>query len=766
MPDNTLHYLDYLKILHLLKSYAQTEYAPPTILELRPTYDIAIIKERHEVVGEVLEVISRYGKLPLFGIPDIREIVKRVSIGNTFLEAKEFLLLESFLQSVHDLAVFLRKLPKRGRYLTRVLEGLDPLPELKKRIAKIINKEGYVEDNASFELLEIRKELQVKRSKIKRYMEKLIESDRFRNFLQDNYITIRNGRYVIPMKPNFNQAVEGIVHDYSHTLKTSFVEPIECVGLNNEINVLEKMEREEEERILKELTSQVNDQILIIKRNIELIKELDFFSSLASFAIDFSCVRPEVVESGDLYVKDAVNPILRSYKGDNVVPIDIIFKKDKSVLIISGPNAGGKTVALKTIGLLLLMAYSGMFVPASYKARIPLFKKIYALIGDEQDLSKDLSSFTSHVIGLRDIYQNAEGGELILVDEIGGGTDPQEASALSMAVIDAFVEKGCKIVVTTHLAHLKGYGFTKEFAENVACAYDTERMVPLYRLIYGISGTSCALDVARFVGLPEKIVQRSVEYLGKQEYILTDLIESLKKEKETLEKEKEEIAATKAALKRKLESVSERKKEILKKIEERFRSKIEELETKIKEVEEEISKKERASIKRAATLLKAIKGTLKVEREEKELLEDIKVGDLVRIKNIGSQGYVSRILDDDLYEIVIGNVRTKIDRKNLIKLDGREEVIKEGGPEIRVVNENLNEWNLNLRGMTVEDAIESLERFMDRAILNGVTRVKILHGIGTGKLMSKVREYLSTSKYVMDFKPDDKNPGVTVVNLK
>ncbi|MCX7856413.1 MAG: Smr/MutS family protein [Deltaproteobacteria bacterium] len=765
MPDNTLHHLDFFKLLNLVKPYLLTSYADDDLVNLRPFYDLEKIKERQDILQEFYDVITQFGKPPLAGIPDIRDVLKRLSVGNSVLDPKEFLLLQDFLSYVQGLISYLKKLPKKGRYLTYILGIINPLTEVERKIKKTINREGFVEDSASYELLEIRRELHVKRTKIKKYLEKLMESDRFRSLLQDTYITIRNGRYVLPMKPNFNQAIDGIVHDYSHTLKTSFVEPIECVSLNNEINVLEKREKEEEERILRELTSYVNTYLGSLHRHLEVVKEVDFFCGLSLFSIDFGCVRPEVTENGDLYIKNAVNPLLRTYKGDATVPIDIILEEEKKVLIISGPNAGGKTVALKTIGLLLLMAYSGMFIPASINPKIPLYKRIYALVGDEQDFSKDLSSFTSHVITIKNIYQESSGGELILIDEIGGGTDPQEASALSMGIMDAFAEKGCKLVVTTHLGHLKGYGFTKEFAKNAACEYDPVRMVPLYKLTYGTVGMSNALNVAKNVGFPDSILEKSIRYLGEQEYMMYSIFDALRKKEEELAREREEILQVKLSLKNKLRRIEEKKEEIIKRFEERYKNKIEILDERIREIEREVSKKEKVSVKRAKEILNEVKRESGIDKKEQED-KPLKVGDFVKIKNLGSVGYISDLEDSSgECEVVIGNIRTRIGKEKLIKIDRVEERVTNETTGVKVTSEKVDVWKLNLRGMKVEEAIECLDRFMDRAVLNGVNKVTILHGIGTGKLMLKVREYLSQSKYVSNFKLDEKNPGITVVEL-
>ncbi len=460
-----------------------------------------------------------------------------------------------------------------------------------------------------------------------------MEKEPIRPILQDSYIAIRNNRYVIPLKPNFNEALKGIVHDYSHSLKTSFVEPMECVELNNSINVLVNEEQEEEKKVLKELTDFARGFREALETNLTVVMELDFYHALSLFSLEFHCVRPEISDQSYMEIKGAVNPFIALSKKHEAVPIDIIMNNDKQVMIISGPNAGGKTAALKTIGLLSVMAKAGLFIPATGKPVVPLFSNIFALIGDEQDISMELSSFTAHMYGIKDLYDHAAGNELILIDEVGGATEPQEASALAMGIIDAFMEKGCKVVVTTHLNLIKAYGYTRPFAVNVATSFDSETIKPLYKLVYGTAGYSNAINVAKNINLPPDIIEKSYAYLGKQEFMLNDLITSLEEEKKMAEREREELIKLKAEAKKRLALIKDKRDEYIGKVEERCNNRLLELELEIENIKKEVAKKERTSITKSKKQLHSLRERFGSETVKKQ--EDYQYWRLCDGKNAG-----------------------------------------------------------------------------------------------------------------------------------
>lgn len=762
MTDKTLLYLDYLKLLDILKSRNVTPFATESVTSLRPLASLQEIESTQDKIEALLEVVRWEGRLPLSDIPDIRTVLKRIAIAEAILEEREFIALAAFVRACENLVIFLKKAFSKKPFIELILRELKPLTPVCRRIEKTINSEGFIEDTASYDLSKIRSDLFSFRERIRKRLEKIMERESVRTVLQDNYISLRNGRYVIPMKPNFNEAFQGIVHDYSHSLKTSFVEPIEVVELNNAVNILERDEKEEEKKILKELTLFVRSVSEALELNLRLMAEIDLYHSLATFSLDFDCVRPSVLEDGVMEIKGARNPFISLSRKSDTVPIDIYMEGEKKAMIISGPNAGGKTAALKTIGLLSLMAQSGFFIPAAGIPRLPRFRKVYAIIGDEQDIEMELSSFTAHMNTIKDLYAQAQGGELILIDEIGGNTEPQEASALSMGVIDAFVGRGCKVIVTTHLNLLKAYGYTKDFAINVATAFDSSTLKPMYKLLYGTAGYSNAISVAKNISVPQEIIDRSYEYLGTQEYMFNDLISALELGKNRVEEDLQELKRMKGDIRKRLALVKEQRNEYLRKVEEKGEARLAELEGELEEVRRELAKKERVSFNRGQERLRRVQERFVKSTSKPQ--DVICVGDYVKVRSLGSTGHVVEAdKDGKVFEVVMGNVRTKVDGHLLERIPRPRQSPVKTAVEVRA--EKIPAPQINVIGLRVDEALREIDRFIDRALVQEVQRVTILHGIGTGRLMNAIRDHLAGISYIQSVKKDTANSGVTIVEL-
>lgn len=761
MIDKTLEYIDYLRLLEVLRNYSSTQFIDERISNLRPLFSTDEIAKQQDRIEATLEIIKWYGPIPLKDIPDVRDKLRHLTLEDSVLEAPDFLALGHFLASCKGLLSFLKKVLKRAPYIESIIEGMKMAPEVGARIRKTVNGEGFIEDSASYELSKIRSDLYQLKEKARKSLDRIMERDEVRPVLQDSYVAMRNGRYVIPLKPNYNQYFQGIVHDYSHSLKTSFVEPVEIMDTNNSISVLEKEEKEEEKRILRDLTRSIRPYAKDLAENLSLIADLDFFHTMALFASAFKCVRPRVESSGSIEIRDALNPFIVMSKGDRAVPISIVIEEDKKATIISGPNADGKTVALKTTGLLVAMAAAGMFIPAKETPRVRLFPAIYAIMGDEQNISMELSTFTAHIEAIKNVYERSRGGELVLIDEIGGGTEPQEASALSMGVLDGFVEKGCKIIVTTHLNLLKAYGSTRPFALNVATDFDPQTMKPLYTLLYGMAGVSNALRVAEKAGMPSVIIERSLSYLGKQEYVLNDLIHGLEIEKKEAEEEKRQAHLYREEMRKRLETLKQRRDEYLKDTQERCRRKVTELDMELEEIKKEAAKKDRDALKTARERVSGLKK--KFIPETRVVETELKVGDHVRVRTMDKEGYVTGLDEQKkTAEIIVGNMRMRIN-KEYVEKSSRQPEPKEERVSVHVTEIEVPE--INVRGMRVEEALVEVDRFMDRAIVHGTSRLRILHGIGTGKLMTAIRSHLSEATYVKDVVKDERNSGVTIVEL-
>lgn len=763
MIDKTLAYLDYSRLLDVLKHYASTPYIEDSLSSPTLLHDIEKINERLDKVEAVLQVVKWDGKIPFYEMPDIRIILKRVHLRDSVLDEREFLAISGFLRNCTDIVQFLKRTHEKRPYIIFLIDSIKPISHIYTRISKTISPEGHIEDTASYDLSRIRSELFLLKERARKRLERIMEDEEVRPILQDTYISIRNDRYVIPVKPNFNQAFQGIVHDYSHSLKTSFVEPMELVELNNSLNMLEKEAEEEEKNILADLTEFVRASATDLEGNMSALKDLDFFHSLALFSAEYGCVRPELTLGGELEIKEAINPFIAMSKKDETVPIDVILEKEKRAMIISGPNAGGKTAALKTIGLIAVMAQSGFFVPAHGRPRIPLFSRVAAVIGDEQDISMELSSFTAHMSSIKALFVDSPGNDLVLIDEIGGSTEPQEASALAMAIMDTFVERNSTIIVTTHLNLLKAYGYTRPFAINVATAFDQGTMKPLYKLVYGAAGYSNAISVAKSIGLSPDIIDRSYDYLGKQEYMLNDLITSLEIEKQRAAEEQQDLARLRGETRKRLALIREKRDEYLKRLEERYDKRLADLEEELEAVRKEIAKKEKIAIKIGKEKLAGIRRKYIPETLSKQ--DEIGVGDYVRVKTLGTRGYVAGFdKTSDEYEVVTGNLRTKIEGKHLEKVAIEAKRTAEKKAQIHV--EELQEPEINLMGMRAEEALSYLDRFVDRAYMQGLASVRIVHGIGTGRLMNAVRKHLQETGYIKALRTDQRNAGVTIVDLQ
>jgi len=762
MTDKTLLYLDYIKLLELFKNYSSIKYVHELISRLLPQNDTNLIQERQDKIEAVIEVLRWDGKIPFSDTPHIKNIIKRLHIKDSFLEISEFIAISDFLSVCDGVLKYLKKTHIKKHYIEDAIKRINPLYALSTKIKKTINSEGAIEDTASYDLSRIRTDLFIYKEKIRNLLYRIMESESVMPVLQDNYIAVRNGRYVIPLKPNFNQFIQGIVHDYSHSLKTSFVEPVECVELNNYVSILEKEEKEEESRILNELTEYARKLLGDLEINLNIICDLDFYQSLALFSTEFECVRPEISNDGSIDIHNARNPFIAISKKEMTIPIDIKLDKEKDVMIISGPNAGGKTAALKTIGLLSLMSQAGLFIPAFGRPKLPAFSNIFAIIGDEQDISMELSSFTAHMMSIKEIYSKIKGGELILIDEIGGNTEPQEASALSMGIMDTLVEKGCKMVVTTHLNLLKAYGYSKPFAINASTAFDPESMKPLYKLTYGMAGYSNAINVAKNMDFPSEIIEKSSKYMGVQEHMLNDLICALENGKKRMDEEKSRLEKLRGELKEKISSIRKKKEEYIREYEERCKNKLLDLEKELDEIKKEIAKKEKASIKINKERLKKLKD--KYVRSDSKNHEEIKLGDYVTIRTLGASGYVTDIDEvRDIIEVITGNVKTKVSRVFISK--SKELPKKDVFTKTDLRSNNNIAPELNIIGLRVEEAISALGRFIDSATINGVHKARIIHGIGTGRLLKAVREYLSSEKFVKNVRSEEGNAGVTIVEF-
>ncbi|RKY00734.1 MAG: hypothetical protein DRP55_05330, partial [Spirochaetes bacterium] len=727
------------------------------------------------------------GFTPIQNINDIPSLIKEAKAEGAILSPLKLIDIADFLSTVSFLKKFFSPYKDSHSFTWEKIKDLIIIDELKERIKNSISPDGEIVDSASFELENIRKDIIAQRKAIYDRLEGMIYSHKFKNVVQDDFVTIRNDRYVIPVKPEFKGYFHGIIHGQSQTGLTYFVEPIELVPLNNELHLLLIKEREEKLKILKDLTDEVRNFSASLLSNFKILVYFDLVIAIARYAEEIKGIIPLINSKGKIKIIEARHPLLIQTKGDRCVPIDIILGDKYQIMVISGANAGGKTAALKTLGLLTLMTQAGIPIPAKEGSEISIFNQIFADVGDEQSLTEDLSTFSSKILFLKEIEKGITRRSLVLLDELGTGTDSNEGSALAMGVVDLIKERGAISAITTHLDRLKTYAYLSDDVENVSVQFDSETFTPTYKLHYGTAGTSRGLLIAKEIGLPETILKYAEKYIDQEAKEGIDLIERLEKLKEELEKEKEEVAfahkkliQARKRVKRIINNLKEKKYQILEKTKKEGLSIIKRIE---KELREGIRKqKDNLYLDKFPSKLfdnakERINAEIKVKpsKKKREFTFKFKEGDEVWIRPLKKKGIFSSFLKNSKCEVMVEKgVKIALNEKDLFpykgdNIDKRKKEEKQRGISFSIKPTSfLVKKELNVVGLTVEEAIPIVDKFIDTAILHGVKEVEIIHGIGSGKLGKAIREHLKKHSYIQSIKQGEipgAGPGVTQVEI-
>jgi DNA mismatch repair protein MutS2 len=630
------------------------------------------------------------------------------------------------------------------------------------------------------------------RERAKGVLEHLLHQEELQPIFQEQFITVRNGRYVLLIKSEFKHRLEGIIHDQSQSRMTFFLEPLQVVGLNNEINILMGEEKEEEYRILADLSKKVREERQNLWRDFEILGELDLLYAMAKLSILLKGVQPILNERGKIEMKEAQNPILTlqkvgtsRFREDQVVPVHLRIGDGIRGLILSGANAGGKTVALKTLGLLILMVQSGLPIPVSEGSQVAIFQDIFAVIGDEQNIEANLSTFSSHLLHLNQIVGRAGPHSLLLLDELGVGTHAAEGCALAMGFLDRFMESGASVVVTTHFDRLKAYGYLHPEIENVAVEFDEETLEPKYTLAYGSSGLSNAFLVAEKLGISEKVLERASHYRDGSEQEVGRTLETLERLKADTEKErlqllkmKEEAGLERQRLKEMVEGIKRKRQEIFSQAEEKARKAVQRVEEEIKEWVRQRKEERSLGLHRLNTYRKEIKEIKEKffpsakSKESPTMAVDLKVGERVKIVSLRTHGILTSI-DESLnqVEVMTNKAKVRTTLSDVVKvMDGEEEREIEIPKGQRFLQRDVQGLpsQLNVIGLTVEDAIPKVDQFIDQALLHGLEKIHIIHGIGSGRLRNAIGKYLQGHRGVKHFAPGDGmrgGGGITVVEL-
>ncbi|MGB9858085.1 MAG: endonuclease MutS2 [Dictyoglomaceae bacterium] len=767
-----LKVLEWEKIINEISKGAETSIGREKIFSLLPTTDYFQIERWYIENKEAFRTIYELGFPSFSGIKDIRGYLEKGKIGGIIFP-EEFGDIINTLETWQRLREYQEKAKNIAENLWR--KHIHSLASLSSEIRKCIQN-GEVVDNASPELKSIRNKIFKTQQKIKEIAEYFLQRE-WKNFLQDPIITIRHGRYVLPVKQEFRNRLEGIVHDQSASGLTLYVEPLPLVELNNQLSILEAEEKKEIERILKKLTSLVVSYEDKILENLENTSYLDFVYAKIRWAEKYKCTLPIIEKKPIIVLRDARHPLL----GERAVPISLEVGRKFRTLIITGPNTGGKTVTLKTIGLFVLLNQAGIPVPAKDGTILGVFDHVFLDIGDEQSIEQNLSTFSSHLSNIIEMVNylenNKEGNILILLDELGAGTDPQEGSSLALALLEYFHSKGTINVIATHYPQLKVIATKYEGIENASMEFDEETLRPLYKITMGIPGKSNALKIAKKLGLLPEIIDRAYNFLSSDEIKLEDLIGELQKEKQRLLEEYEELNKLKENLEKEKRLLEEEKRNILKEKELLKNKEISKLlkelsfwEEKVKDIIRKIQE-ESLSMQSAQRIQKEIRDlSSQILATQEEKLEEYvpHLGERVKIKGSKKEGVVLDIDGEKETALVqIGLLKLNISWKDLERVEEEREVVM---PRfVKVERKKYVPMEINIRQLTVDEGLEMVKKYLEDAFLAGLPRVRIIHGKGTGRLKKAVHEYLSTVNYVREFytaSPGEGGEGATIVILE
>jgi DNA mismatch repair protein MutS2 len=791
MEDRYLATLEFFKIAGQLAEHTAFSAGRALALALRPSADAEEVRLRLQETTEAKALLSRRSDVSVGGARDVRPLMRRAEL-EAMLQPPELLEIRATLISARNLRNLLLRLQGEFPLLGEKAEGLEPLPEVLDEIGRCLDDEGRVLDAASPALARIRHEAAVARDRVVERLRRIVTSSRNAPFLQEAIITERNGRYVIPLKTEYKGRIPGIVHDQSSSGVTLFIEPLETVELNNRWHELQLEEVREVERILTELTVLVGREAEAITRDVDILAELDlaFAKGLYSFqlrAAPAELVAPSwPVAPGDgelerrqhpLNLIKARHPLLPH---ETVVPIDLYLGGNNTILVITGPNTGGKTVSLKTVGLLAAMSQAGMHIPAADGSRLPVFSGIYADIGDEQSIEQSLSTFSSHMTHIIDILKRADAGSLVLLDELGAGTDPVEGSALAQALIDTLLERGCLTICSSHYSQLKLYAFNTPRVENASVEFDVETLAPTYVLTIGLPGRSNALAIARRLGLDEEIVARARGMVSAEDLQADALLARVRAASEAAEEARTdaETGRTRAReleadLRRRLREVEETRQQVVDEARAQARRELEAVRSELRRLRASLPLE--APTARAASdalaeidaLAEAVVPVTPAEVPTAPSAETPRVGDTVYVSSLDQTGELVNV-DGQEAEVRVGSFRLRT-RMGALELRARSEPAAEPADRgVRAPDVESPGMELDLRGRRAEEVAPALDQYLDNAYLARLPWVRIIHGKGMGVLKQVVREFLADHPLVESYRPGDApegGEGVTVARL-
>ena len=792
MNQKVLKTLEYNKIIDILTDKADSEPGKKLCRELIPSTDIEEIRRNQAETRDALSRLFKSGSTSFGNNRDLGFSVKSLEIGSA-LSASELLKIAAMLDNVSRIKTYGKKDNEEAPddSLDEYFRQLTPLTQLANEINRCILSEEEIADDASPKLKSIRRSMVLTNDKIHTQLTSML-SGSYRTYLQDAVITMRNNRYCIPVKAEYKTQVNGMIHDQSATGSTFFIEPAAIVSLNNQLKELDLQEQEEIHAILAALSAQAAEHTEELAANQKIMTVLDFVFAKAELAMDLNATEPLFNTDRYINIRKGRHPLLDKKK---VVPIDIHLGRDFDLLIITGPNTGGKTVSLKTVGLFTLMGQAGLHIPALDRSELSIFTEVYADIGDEQSIEQSLSTFSSHMKSIVHILKHADADSLCLFDELGAGTDPTEGAALAISILNFLHDRGIRTMATTHYSELKIYALSTDFVENACCEFSVETLQPTYRLLIGIPGKSNAFAISSKLGLPDDIIEAARAQIGQEDKSFEDVIADLEQSRITIEKEQREIAEYKEhirtlqeQLKQKNEKIDQTKDRIIREANEKAREILQEAKeiadetirdfnrvnagADIKELEKK-RQKVRDKIGEKNQHLSLNNGQKTAQRQTLDP-KKLKKGDTVKIVSMGLKGTVSTLPDaKGALFVQCGIIRTQTNISDLVLVEENDistpKLQHSNTGKIKMSKSISVSTEINLLGKTVDEAIPMLDKYLDDAYLAHLPSVRVVHGKGTGALRSAVQSHLKRLKYVKEFRLGEfgeGDAGVTIVTFK
>ncbi len=789
MNEKVLHTLEYDKIIGSLVSYAGSFPGKELCAALKPSASLPEVIRLQDETEAALGRLLKKGTISFGSVMDIRASLKRLEIGST-LGIHEILEMAKLLENTSLVKAYARRErdDEQPDLLDPMFRALEPLTNVSAEIRRAIISEEEISDNASPGLRQVRRSIRLASERIRTELTRIVSSEA-KNYLQDSLITTRDGRYCIPVRNEYRGQVAGIVHDQSKTGSTVYIEPASVVRLNNEIRELQIQEQKEIEIILSNLSALLGENSGFIRSNYELMRDLDFIFARAHLALEMDAMRPQIADDGIIDIRRARHPLIPKKKA---VPIDIRLGEDFDLLVITGPNTGGKTVSLKTSGLLVLMGLSGLHIPAGAGSRICMFEEVYADIGDEQSIEQSLSTFSSHMTNVVEFLKLADEKSLVLFDELGAGTDPTEGAALAIAILDHLHRRGIRTIATTHYSELKIYALRTPLVENASCEFSVETLSPTYRLLIGVPGKSNAFAISGKLGLTEDLIEEAKAYISREDESFEDVISGLEEERKKLEADEAEVENKLRELEKREAALAKKEREFTEKKQHALSESSEEARRILQEAKDYADKtiswyskhggnsremeKRRTELRGRMDQLESNIRTVSSNEQQKSSLKagDLKIGDAVRVMSLGLNGTVSTLPDAKGWLFVtLGIMRTKVRLDDLILLDEVEirsdKLNRTSSGKVRISKSLSVSPEINLLGKTVDEACAELDKYLDDAALAHLEQVRIVHGKGTGALRNGVHKYLKKNRHVASFRLGEfgeGDAGVTIAKLK